>query len=192
MLEDGRRIAAPINSFLWAGCGFGGSCLPKDAKALQAHGEAAMQPMPLLHAVLRINQEQPRRMIALLKKRLPALRDTKVTVLGLSFRQDTDDMRESPAIPIVQELLSEGAAVTAYDPRAECKARKVFGDVPIRYAPSLLEAVVGAEAIVLVTSWDEFLSLPDLLRDIDSRAVVIDGRRVLDKSRIDAYEGIGC
>ncbi len=190
-LEDGRRVPAPINAFLWAGCGFGGSCLPKDTKALQAHGEGAGQPMRLLEAVLKINAEQPRRMIALLKKRIPSLRGAKVSVLGLSFRQDTDDMRESPAIPIVKDLLAEGAEVTAYDPKAEREARRVFGNLPIRYAASMVDTVRGAQGIVLVTRWDEFRSLPDVLREVNPRAVVVDGRRVLDKARIGAYEGIG-
>ncbi len=190
-LPDGRRVPAPITSFLWAGCGFGGSCLPKDTKALQAHGEAAGAPMRLLDAVLRINQEQPRQMIDLLKKRVPSLKGARVTVLGLSFRQDTDDMRESPSIPIVRALLAEGAIVTAYDPKAEREARRVFGEAPIRYAPSLIDSVRDARGVLLVTRWDEFKSLPDVLREHNPGAVVVDGRRVLDKSRLRAYEGIG-
>lgn len=192
VLEDGRRVTAPITSFLWPGCGFGGSCLPKDTKALQAHGEGAGVPMRLLDAVLKINQEQPARMLALLKKRIPALKGVAVTVLGLSFRQDTDDMRETPAVPIVKALLSEGAEVTVYDPRAEREARRVFEGTPLRYAPGMAEAVRGARAVLLVTRWDEFRGLPEVLKQVNPGAVVVDGRRFLDRSRIGAYEGIGC
>jgi UDPglucose 6-dehydrogenase len=101
-LPDGRAIAAPITSFLEAGCGFGGSCLPKDVAALAAQGREANASMRLLSAVLEINRGQPRRMLELLSRHFPSLNGVRVTVLGLAFKPDTDNVRESPALPIVR------------------------------------------------------------------------------------------
>src|SRR6185295_13146068 len=126
-LDDGaKRITAPITTFLYAGCGFGGSCLPKDVKALVAHGASAGQPMPLLDTVVKINEQQPRRVVELLEKHFPSLAGVRISVLGLAFKPDTDDMRESPAIPIIRDLLALGAVVSAYDPVAAESAKKVL------------------------------------------------------------------
>jgi UDPglucose 6-dehydrogenase len=189
---DGQRGAiAPIASFLWAGCGFGGSCLPKDVSALAAQGRSVGQPMPILESVLEVNRAQPERMIELIRRRHPSLRGLRVTVLGLAFRPDTSDMRESPAIPIVRTLVAEGAEVVAYDPQAIDEARRILADLPIRYAGSMAEAVAGAEAVLLVTRWTEFRDLPAILRERNPDALVVDGRRILDPGDVGAYEGIG-
>ncbi len=189
---DGERGAiAPIASFLWAGCGFGGSCLPKDVSALAAQGRSVGQPMPILESVLEVNRAQPERMIELIRRRHPSLRGLRVTVLGLAFRPDTSDMRESPAIPIVRTLVAEGAEVVAYDPQAIDEARRILADLPIRYAGSMAEAVAGAEAVLLVTRWTEFRDLPAILRERNPDALVVDGRRILDPGDVRAYEGIG-
>src|SRR5205823_1082531 len=118
VLEDGRRVVPPIVSFLMGGCGFGGSCLPKDVSALAAQGRAAGVPMNLLRAVLDINAHQHERIFDLLRKHFPSLAGKRVAVLGLAFRPDTNDMRESRAIPVVERLLAEKADVVAYDPAA--------------------------------------------------------------------------
>lgn len=188
---DGAQHRPGIVSFLEAGCGFGGSCLPKDVSALAAQGARAGQPMPLLESVLAVNRGQPARMLALLRRHYPELRDRQVAVLGLSFRPDTNDMRESPAIPIVRELIAAGARVRGYDPVATEEARKVFSGEPIEFAASLGAAVRGADAVLLVTRWKEFDALPDLLATARPQPLVVDGRRVLDKQRFARYEGIG-
>jgi UDPglucose 6-dehydrogenase len=186
----------PINSFLMAGCGFGGSCLPKDVSALVAHGEAAGVPMDMLKSVLRINARQPDQIFRLLSKHFPSLADRRIAVLGLSFRPETNDMRESPAIPVVHRLLKEGASVTAYDPVASHEARAVFkagnagGNGPV-LAESLEEALSGAEAIILITRWKEFEKVPALLAGRSPQPVFVDGRRMLAKSSLARYEGIG-
>jgi UDPglucose 6-dehydrogenase/GDP-mannose 6-dehydrogenase len=190
-LEDGRRVTAPITSFLAAGCGFGGSCLPKDVKALVAHGEAAGQSMPLLATVIKINLGQPQRVIALLERTFPSLAGVKVSVLGLAFKPDTDDMRESPAIPIIKALLERGAVVSAYDPIATESAKKVLPPAGICFAEGLPQAVAGAEAVVIVTSWAEFRELPELLATRPNPPLVVDTRRMLDKARVARYAGIG-
>lgn len=190
-LPNGKTFVPPITSFLGAGCGFGGSCLPKDVKALAAHGAQVGAPMPLLEAVLQVNQQQPARVMALVKKHFPVLKHVKVSLLGLSFRPDTNDMRESPAIPILRELLREQAAVRAYDPIANHEAKVLFPNGEIMFCDSLREAIEGAEVIILVTRWDEFKTLPQLLSGKVSQPLVIDGRRMLEKSAVVRYEGIG-
>lgn len=190
VFDDGRRVRAPISSFLWAGCGFGGSCLPKDVKALAAHGEAHGQPMPMLDTVIRINQGQPARVIGLIEKHFPSLKGVRVAVLGLAFKPDTDDMRESPAIPITRMLIERGANVIAYDPIAHDSARAMLPG-GIRYATSLDEALANAEVAVLVTRWEEFRRVPEILNGRDRKTLFVDGRRMLDKQQFARYEGIG-
>ena len=187
----GARVPAPIASFLWAGCGFGGSCLPKDVSALVAQGQSRGSPMDLLHAVLAVNERQPEQVLLLLRRHFSSLRDVRVTVLGLAFKPDTDDMRHSPAIPIVHRLLGEGADVRAYDPAVDARAASRMLGVAIPLYAALQPAVLEAEALILVTRWDEFELVPSLLHDLDAPPLVVDGRRMLDPSRVARYEGIG-
>ena len=189
-LEDGQRVKAPISSFLWAGCGYGGSCLPKDTKALSAHGVAHGAPMPLLDAVIATNLEQPARMVAKLGAHFPSLAGVRVAALGLAFKEDTDDMRESPAIPIVKMLVERGVLVTAYDPIATAAARPLL-PAAVEYASSLEQALNAVDAVMLITRWDEFQRLPELLKGRAPPPVVIDGRRVLPRDAFDRYDGIG-
>ena len=189
-LEDGRSVKAPISSFLWAGCGYGGSCLPKDTKALSAHGAAHGAAMPLLDAVIATNLAQPARMRELLQRHFPSLEGRHVALLGLAFKEDTDDMRESPAIPIAQMLVARGVKVTAYDPIAQQAARAVLPR-EVEYAPSLEAAVQGVDAAMLVTRWDLFRVLPQLLAAQAQPPVLIDGRRMLPRSAYPRYDGIG-
>jgi len=100
-------------------------------------------------------------------------------------------MRESPSVPIIRALHEEGAEIAAFDPIATQEARKMLGDVPVRYDESLLDAIAGAEAIVLVTAWDEFMILPELVNSMDIPPVIVDGRRVIDKASVPRYFGIG-
>lgn len=190
-LKDGQRVTAPIASFLYAGCGFGGSCLPKDVSALAAQGASAGEPMRMLNSVLEINRERPERTVAILRKHFPSLRGVRVAVLGLAFKSDTDDIRQSPALPIIDLLLRDGAAVSAFDPIAIEPARKALPEGKVGFAESLEEAVRGAEAVIITTSWKEFGRLPALLSDVANPPVVIDGRRMLDKRSVRRYDGIG-
>jgi UDPglucose 6-dehydrogenase/GDP-mannose 6-dehydrogenase len=187
---DGTTSTAPIASFLLAGCGFGGSCLPKDVAALHAEGRRRGLPMAVLEAVLRVNAEQPREVIRRLEKHFPNLSGVRVAILGLAFRPDTDDVRESPAIPIVRELASRGARVKAYDPAASANARRVFG-AELELCESLEKALVDCDAAVLITRWAEFEAVPELVARLNPGLLVVDGRRMLPKDRIARYEGIG-
>jgi UDPglucose 6-dehydrogenase len=190
-LEDGRSIKAPIAAFLWAGCGFGGSCLPKDVKALSAHGAAHGQSMDMLDAVMKINQAQPARIITILEKHFASLAGKRIGVLGLAFKPDTDDMRESPAIPIVTTLVARGAKVIAYDPIARETARAVLPGEGVTFAKNLEETIEGADALVLVTRWDEFNRVPDLLAGKPNAPLFVDGRRMIEPKRVSRYDGIG-
>ena len=191
ILKNGDRIVPAITTYLEAGCGFGGSCFPKDVKALIAHGKSAGQEMDILQAAMDINQSQPLQLLKLLKKHYSSLRGLKVAVLGLAFKPGTDDMRESPSIPVVQALHQENAEISVYDPVAIEVARKLFADIPIRYAASLDEAVQGADAVVIVTTWDEFAALPEIINSMKAPPLLVDGRRMIDKKSVPRYEGIG-
>jgi UDPglucose 6-dehydrogenase len=191
ILDNGGRIVPAIATYLEAGCGFGGSCFPKDVNALIAHGKAAGQNMNILQSVMDINHTQPLRMIEMLKKHHETLQGRRIAVLGLAFKPGTDDMRESPSIPIIKALHEEGAEISAYDPIATDEARKLFTDIPVQYAGSLDEAVKDADAVVLVTLWDEFATLPDILNGMSPVPLLVDGRRMFDKNSVPRYEGIG-
>lgn len=191
ILEDGNRIMPAITTYLEAGCGFGGSCFPKDVKALISHGKAAGREMNLLQSVIDINESQPLQILDLLKKHFESMKGLRIAVMGLAFKPGTDDMRESPSIPIVKALHKERAKISAYDPIAIEEGRKTFSDIPIHYAASLSEAVQGADAVVIVTNWSEFASLPKIINSMESPPLLIDGRRMIDKNSVPRYDGIG-
>jgi UDPglucose 6-dehydrogenase/GDP-mannose 6-dehydrogenase len=189
MRHDGERLTAPIASFLEPGCGFGGSCLPKDVTALIGQGRDMGLGLGLLQSVLDINRAQPGEVMRLIARHFASLQNVPVTVLGLAFKPDTDDVRESPAFPIIRALKTQGARVSAYDPIA----RPVdHADMPgVTLAESLPAAVESAEIVVLVTRWAEFSQLSGLLNKLGRCPLVVDGRRVLDPGAFARYEGIG-
>jgi UDPglucose 6-dehydrogenase len=186
----GARTTAPLASFLLPGCGFGGSCLPKDVNALAAHGEAAGVPMQLLRAVTDVNGRQPREMLRLLDRHFPTLAGLRVAVLGLAFKPDTSDVRDSPAFPVIRLLLERQALVQAHDPVAMPEARRVLGDT-IAYVDSLEQCLQSVEAVLLLTRWKEFDTVPGLLRAMPSPPLLVDGRRHLAPDSVPRYAGIG-
>jgi len=192
IMPNGKRIRPSITTYIEAGCGFGGSCFPKDVKALIAHGKRKGRSMQLLDAVIRINQEQPLQIERMLKKHFPTtLKGIRIAILGLAFKPGTSDMRESPAIPIIRILLANGAEIKAYDPVASSEAQKIFTDYQIQYCDTLHQTVENVQAVVLLTRWDEFKEIPSLLADLETSPLFIDGRRMLDKTLFARYEGIG-
>jgi UDPglucose 6-dehydrogenase/GDP-mannose 6-dehydrogenase len=184
-------LTAPISSFLEAGCGFGGSCLPKDTRALISEGRARGVALPLLEAVLRTNQERAGRVIDLLLRHYPDLVGRKVSVLGLAFKPDTDDTRESPAFPVVERLLGAGALVTVHDPVVPAGSLPPAWGDRVQSAGDLAEALTEAEAVVLITAWDPYRRLPQLFSDLGISPLVVDGRRLLSPASVEYYEGIG-
>lgn len=191
IMPDGSRVHPSSNSYLEAGCGFGGSCFPKDVKALISHGQKHGSEMALLDSVIAVNAKQPAKMLEMLDKHISHRKGVKVAILGLAFKPGTDDMRESPAIPVVNALAAEGAILSAYDPIASEEAKHEFKDIEMSYCESVADAVAGVEAILIMTRWDEIAALPALLEGMDNPPVVIDGRRMLDKKSVARYEGIG-
>jgi len=187
---DGERAMAPITSFFQAGSGFGGSCLPKDVKALIAHGEDLGLPMPLLRSVIAVNEAQPAQIVRALEKHFPSLEGLRVAVLGLAFKPDTSDVRESPAFPVIRSLLERKASVNAYDPVAVHEARKVLGGAVV-YSSTLEESLADVDAVILLTRWRQFESVPGILSALPSPPLLVDGRRQLDKRAVARYAGIG-
>jgi UDPglucose 6-dehydrogenase len=191
ILDDGTRIIPSFTTYIEAGCGFGGSCFPKDVKALIAYGQKKGNSMAILDSVIAVNEQQPARLITLLKQHFPDLNGVKVAILGYAFKPGTDDIRESPALPVTQTLLDAGAYVKGYDPIAQHEAEHVFGEGSVEFCPDLVSTIAGVDAIVIITRWAEFNQLPDLLSSRPVQPVVIDGRRMLDKTSVAKYEGIG-
>jgi UDPglucose 6-dehydrogenase len=164
--------------FLNAGLGYGGSCFPKDVKALIAYSKNLGYNPQLLEAVENVNEAQPLRAVQLCKEQLGPLKGRHIAVLGLAFKPDTDDMREARVIPIINNLIKEGANVTAYDPVAMPVARTIF-KTKIRYATSATECLRKADCCIIVTEWDEFKKLkPEDFTENMRQAILIDGRRI--------------
>ncbi len=181
--------------FLQAGIGFGGSCFPKDVSALKQIAGNSGYHFQLLGAVIEVNELQKRRVIGKLKRHLgDELRGTRIALLGLAFKPNTDDIRQASSIVLASRLLAEGATVVGYDPVAVENTRTLLPTVT--YAHSALEALEGADACVLVTEWDEFLALDwEAVKKIVARPVIIDGRNALDGPALLSlgftYEGVG-
>lgn len=162
--------------FLNAGAGFGGSCLPKDVSALVRLAESLGEDPILLKSVVEINERQPQRLVNLLAKKLGDLRGREIAVLGLAFKNDTDDVRDSRAVEVIRGLKKRGAQIRAYDPLAIPNMRKVIPDV--RYCRSAAEALRDADACLIMTEWPEFSSLDEEFDLMKSR-LILEGRRVL-------------
>jgi UDPglucose 6-dehydrogenase len=180
--------------FLQAGIGFGGSCFPKDVDALKQLAGNSGYHFQLLTSVIEVNELQKRRVIGKLHKHLDGLVGKRVALFGLAFKPNTDDMREASSLVLSARLNADGAAVIAYDPVAEEQARKLVSG--ISFAASPLEAAAGADAVVLVTEWPEFLELDwKHVADAMGGKLVIDGRNALDADAVRAagltYEGVG-
>src|SRR6266581_4769576 len=167
--------------FLYPGAGYGGSCFPKDVRALQFTALQHGRPLTILTAVAEANEVQKLRLIEKITNRLGSdLAGRKIALWGLAFKPNTDDMREAPSQTIVSGLVGRGAAVVAYDPVAMDEAKRVFGPMPgLSYAESPLDAVGGADALVVVTEWKEFRS-PDFgeLKERLKAPLLFDGRNL--------------
>jgi UDPglucose 6-dehydrogenase len=165
--------------FLKAGVGFGGSCLPKDLKALVAFAEACGHPVPLLKAVSGVNEKQHQTVYEFAKKALGKLSGRRIAVLGLSFKPDTDDVRESPAIRLIKLLQKARSKVVAYDPVAMESVKKILPE--ILYASSAMECLKDADCCIVVTAWKEFKTIkPEDFKSSMRTPVLIDARRIYD------------
>ena len=164
--------------FLDAGLGYGGSCFPKDVKALIACSKTFGYTPELLESVENVNKTQPLKAVQFCKEQLGNLEGKNVAILGLAFKPDTDDMREARVIPIVDQLLKEGANITAYDPVAIPVAKTIFNN-KIKYANSALECIKNADTCIITTEWEEFKKLKpeDFIKNM-KQPILIDGRRI--------------
>ncbi len=169
------------SQFLNAGLGYGGSCFPKDVKGLYHLSENAGYKFSLLEEVDRINATQASYVLEKARKKAGTFKDKKISMLGLAFKPDTDDMRDARSLVLIDELISEGAHVTAYDPVALDTTKAMIQD-KIRYANDAYEAVKGADIVILVTEWNEFKQLDmDKVKSLMKGKTFIDGRNMYEK-----------
>jgi UDPglucose 6-dehydrogenase len=192
ILGQGRVRANPkILTYLIPGCGFGGSCFPKDVQALRSQGEQQGLKMDLLNAVLSVNDRQPGQVRDILTRTTGDLAGRAVLVLGLAFKPETDDVRESASLRIAADLLQAGARVTAHDPIATEPFKRAFGPASeeIAFTGDWRAAMAGAEIVIVATRWDEYAEVAALAQDGQT---VFDARRMLDPDTVKArYLTIG-
>jgi UDPglucose 6-dehydrogenase len=175
------RIGA---AFLNAGLGYGGSCFPKDTDALIQTAAALGYEFRTLRAVVDVNRERVQRFLALMRKVLDPLEDRVIAVLGLAFKPKTDDMRDARSVELIPRLVAAGARVRAYDPVAIDNARRTL-PAAVEYCPSSYEAAAGADAVAVVTEWNEFKLLNlERLREVMRRPLVFDGRNIYEPERM--------
>jgi UDPglucose 6-dehydrogenase len=180
--------------FLHAGPGYGGSCFPKDTLALLQTADAAGVDQRIVRTTVDVNDSRKAQMVERVARAVGDLKGKRIAVLGLAFKPNTDDMREAPSIPLVNALVERGAEVSAFDPVAREQAERIFSG--IEFAPDAYAAAAGADALVIVTEWDEFRAL-DLEKIAGSLRgkVLVDLRNVYDRDEAEeaglAYFGIG-
>jgi UDPglucose 6-dehydrogenase len=182
--------------FLHPGPGYGGSCFPKDTLAFAHLGKTVGSPVSIVEAVIEVNRSQRLRMIGKAEQVLGSLRGKTIGILGLTFKPNTSDVRESPAIDIVKTFLSKGTTVKAYDPEGMEEFKKAIGDEGISYCTTPYEVAQGAEALVFVTEWNEFRNLElKKLRSLLAKPVILDLRNMYDPEKMAelgfTYRGVG-
>lgn len=183
------------SKFLYPGVGYGGSCFPKDVKALIRTANSLGQDMKILQAVEEVNQAQKSLLIHKLNHIYPSLQGKTIGIWGLSFKPNTDDMREAPSIVIIEELLRQGAIVNAYDPVAMDEAKHILGD-RVKWCSRGYHALDQADALLLITEWNEFRS-PDWqkVKQLMNNPVILDGRNIYQRHVLEefgfVYYGIG-
>jgi UDPglucose 6-dehydrogenase len=176
-----RRIGP---AFLFPGVGYGGSCFPKDVKALMKFASGMNYEFEILQAVENVNERQKVRLFGKMKQHFGSLKGRHVAVWGLAFKPKTDDMREAPAVPLINAVLNAGATVSAYDPEAMKVAKGIFG-TRISFADKSYDALSGADALALVTEWHEFRE-PDWMRIKKAMRtpVIFDGRNIFNGEQL--------
>ncbi len=185
MVRKGIGTDARIGTkFLYPGCGYGGSCFPKDVKALAKTGRDAGYSMSIIEAVERVNDRQKHVVFDKLKKELGSLEGKRIALWGLAFKPETDDMREAPSLVVIDRLLKEGAIVTVYDPVAMDECRRRIGDT-VSYARDMYDATMDADALALLTEWKQF-RLPSwrVVHKAMRGNIVVDGRNIYDAAEL--------
>ena len=201
---DVREVAAGIGSdsrigprFLQPGIGYGGSCFPKDVLAFRSVARGVGYDFGLLSEVIAVNQDQKVRFVAKVREALWTLCGKRLAVLGLAFKDGTDDVRDSPALDIIQRLLQEGAEIVAYDPAAVKTAEAALPKGSIQFAASPYDACANADALLVLTEWPQFAELDfKRVRELLNLPIVLDGKNLLNGKKVAAaglsYFGVGC
>lgn len=196
LVRKGMGTDARIgNKFLYAGCGYGGSCFPKDVRSLAHSGRQHGYPMQVIEAVETVNERQKRIVFDKLQTVLGSLDGKTIGIWGLAFKPETDDMREAPSLVVINLLLQAGANVRVFDPAAMENARQMLG-TSVYYANDKYDAARGVDALALLTEWKVF-RLPDWtkLKSIMDAPIIVDGRNIFDKEEVTSngfrYTGIG-
>ena len=196
MVRKGIGTDSRIGSkFLYAGCGYGGSCFPKDVKALARTAKEHGYTMQVIEAVEAVNERQKTIVCDKLQAMIGDVKGRTIALWGLSFKPETDDMREAPALVVIDRLLRDGATVKVFDPIAMDECRRRIGDV-VEYARDMYDAVVDADALILLTEWKQF-RMPSwaVMRKTMMAPVLVDGRNIYDKDEVVAegfrYSAIG-
>lgn len=183
ILDSGDRVKPQILSYLEPGCGFGGSCFPKDVEAFRSQGESLGLKMQLSNAVLNINYDQPFQVATILQKNLGSIEGKEILVLGLAFKPDTDDVRESPALKIITDLINRGVHVTAHDPIAISNFKKCLNNSEaVIFVDDWRQELDHFDTIVVITSWAEYIEIGNY--QLESKTI-FDARGMYDKGDLD-------
>ena len=184
---NNEKIVPNLASYLIPGCGFGGSCFPKDVQAILDYANKHKIHTPLLKAILNINAERPNKMVLLSEYILGELKDKKISILGLTFKPETDDLRSSPALDAIQILLEKGANIFAFDPILKSKPNSIKLLQNCTVCTTIEDALKDSDAAMIFTKWPEFKSLDSkFLKQFMKNPIIIDGRGFLDKEKFDS------
>lgn len=196
-IVGGKRITSGFLSYILSGCGYGGSCFPKDTKALLNFAKERDITTPILAGTVFINTTQPGRMLSLLKDNIDPIKGKRIAVLGLTFKPNSDDLRQSPALVLIRLLKEAGATVVGHDPMMNIIGdKKELHELDIILKSKAQDALSHADAVCIATSWDEYKKLtPAIFKKQMANPLVIDGRRIFSKDQFIAagvvYKGIG-
>jgi UDPglucose 6-dehydrogenase/GDP-mannose 6-dehydrogenase len=186
-IVEGKRVSPEILKYLIPGCGFGGSCFPKDVQALRSLAQdAGVQPR-VLQAVLDVNERQPHEVIELLKSTNKSLKGMKVLVLGLAFKPGTDDIRESASLQIIQDLLAAGCEVAAHDPIASDIVSKKYPEFKVNYVKDWQKSVSEADSIIVATAWNDYRQLAEMQKPLTGKTL-LDARKLFKSSQFPASQ----
>lgn len=190
-----NRVVPGLVSYLFSGCGYGGSCFPKDTKALDAYSrELGLEP-GIISSVIAVNKTQPLRVVELVKAGLKKIKGSRIAILGLTFKENTDDMREAPSLPIIDALVKMGAQVYCHDPVISIRKSDVIAKSGGILVDSALAAVKKSDAVIVLAGWAEYKKLKaSFFRKHMRNPLVIDGRRIYGRDMLESgieYRGIG-
>ena len=186
-IVNNEKIVPNLASYLIPGCGFGGSCFPKDVQAILDYANKHKIHTPLLKAILNINAERPNKMVLLSEYILGELKDKKISILGLTFKPETDDLRSSPALDAIQILLEKGANIFAFDPILKSKPNSIKLLQNCTVCTTIEDALKDSDIAMIFTKWPEFKSIDSkFLKQFMKNPIIIDGRGFLDKEKFDS------